>query len=102
MITLGSEGEQLTVILAAGAGFVASLTSSDPWGSVSIYLQLLDGNADPITWTASISGSVATFSISVNDVQTAINGEYSTARLYYQPAGGGIPLLWGHGGIRVV
>jgi len=101
VITLGSEGEQLTVILAAGAGFLASLTSSDPWGSVQIYLQLSSGTGDPIIWTATINDVTATFNVTANDVQTAIDGEYSIARLYYVPSGG-VPLLWGHGGVRVV
>lgn len=100
MITLGSDGEQLTVVLATGGDFVASMTSSSPWGSVTITLVLSGGNVDPITWTASIDDVTATFDVPANEVQTAIDAKMSIARLYYSPAGGGT-LLWAHGGINV-
>lgn len=102
MITLGSEGEQLTVLLPVGADFVVTLQATDPWpAGTEITLQLTAGTGDPVTWTAVITGNTAVFNVPANEVAPLISGRYSTARLYYQATGGGT-LLWGHGSVRVI
>lgn len=102
MIELGSEGEQVTVILAEGGDFVVTLVATDPWPAGSgITLRLSNGTGTLVTWTAVIAGTDAVFNIPTVQVQAVIASELAFARLYYTPAGGG-PLLWAHGGIRVI
>jgi hypothetical protein len=98
VITLGSAGDQLTVILAAGGDFIASMTASSPWGDVQISLELSGGTTDPVTWTAVISDVTATFDVPKEQVQAVIDAKMSTARLYYTPTTG-TTLLWAQGGI---
>lgn len=101
MIELGSVGEQITVILAAGADFVVTLVAPTAWPVGTVIALVLSGGGVSVTWTATISGTQATFDVPTAQVQPVINSGYSFARLYYTPSGGG-PLLWGQGDIRAV
>lgn len=103
MITLGSEGEQLQVIIPTDADFVTTLTASSPWPTgTTIELHLSDTSTNPpIVWTASVSGSSAVFNVPKTTVQAVIVARLSIARLIYSPGGSG-SLLWGHGTIRFV
>lgn len=105
MINLGSDVQQITVILADDADYVVTLVASSAWPTgIVIYLSLsdgADGNDTPVVWTATVVGTQATFNVPNAQVQPVIDAKLSIARLYYTPAGGG-PLLWGYGGIRVI
>lgn len=103
MITLGSAGETLTLIIPIGASFVATLISTDPWpDGTLIELHLLNELTDtPVIWSAAISGSLASFTESAANVQTVVDARLSLARLIYNPGGTGA-LLWAHGSVRYV
>lgn len=103
MITLGSAGDDLTVIIPLGARFLTKLHSSTPWpvGTI-IQLHLVnEPDDDPVVWTATISGSDATFDESASQVATDTADRPSVARLLYDSDGGGL-LLWAHGTTRYV
>lgn len=103
MITLGSAGEDLTVVIPVGARFLTKLTASIPWplGTV-IELHLLNEiTDDPVVWSAVISGSDATFDVAASQVTTDTADRPSVARLLYDSDGGGL-LLWAHGTTRYV
>lgn len=103
MITLGSDVDQLTVIIPIGASFITTLTASTPWpnGTV-IELHLLNNIADnPVVWSATISGTDATFNITPTNVKTVSDQRLSLARLIYNPGGTGA-LLWAHGTVKYV
>jgi hypothetical protein len=103
MITLGSMGEDLTVVIPIGARFLCALDSSNPWpNGTQIELHLMNDPGDtPVIWPATISGSTATFDVPAGDVKTVTDARLSLARLLYNPAGAGF-LLWGHGTTRYV
>jgi len=103
VITLGSAGEDLQVVIPVGASFVTTLTASTPWpnGTV-IELHLMNSLTDtPTVWSATVAGSDATFNISASQVQAVVDARLSIARLLYNPAGSGA-LLWAHGTTRYV
>lgn len=102
MITLGSDVDQLTVIIPIGASFITTLTASTPWpvGSV-IELHLVNDIADtPVVWSANISGNDATFNVTPSNVKLVSDQRLSLARLIYNPGSGA--LLWAHGTIKYV
>lgn len=104
MITLGSEGEQLTVIIPVGADFVTTLSAATPWPTgTQIELHLSNDSADvsPVVWAATVSGTTATFNVPAATTQAVVLGRLAYARLYYSPGGTGM-LLWGHGVTRFV
>jgi hypothetical protein len=103
VITLGSEGEQLVVIIPVGADFLTTLSASMPWptGTV-IELHLSDTLADtPVIWAATVSGSTAVFNVPRVTAQPVVDARLSLARLFYSPGGSGT-LLWAHGTTRFV
>lgn len=103
MVTLGSDVDQLTVIIPVGASFITTLTAATPWpvGTV-IELHLMNDISDsPVIWSATISGTDATFNIPPSQVQTVTDARLSLARLIYNPGGSGA-LLWAHGTIRYI
>lgn len=103
MITLGSEGEQLQVIIPVDADFVTTLTASSPWPTgTTVELHLSDTSLNPpVVWAASVSGSNAVFNVPKSTVQAVVTARLSLARLIYSPSGSGT-LLWGHGTTRFV
>lgn len=103
MITLGSAGEDLTVVIAVGAAFVATLTATNPWPTgTQIEIHLLNEPTDtPVVWAAVVSGSSAVFNVSASAVQAVVDARLSAARLFYNPGGTGA-LLWAHGTTRYV
>jgi hypothetical protein len=103
VITLGSAGEDLTVIIPVGASYVATLTASTPWPTgTAIELHFMNDLSDvPVVWAATISGSDATFDIDTTQVQLVVDARLSIARLIYNPGGTGA-LLWAHGTARYV
>jgi hypothetical protein len=103
VITLGSEGEQLVVIIPVGADFLTTLSASTPWpvGTV-IELHLSNTLTDvPVVWTATVSGSTAVFNVPKVTTQPVVAARLSLARLFYSPGGSGT-LLWAHGTTRFV
>jgi hypothetical protein len=101
MITLGSDVDQLTVIIPIGASFITTLTASTPWpNGTIIQLQFMNDIADvPVVWSATVSGTDATFNVA--DTSVVTNARLSLARLIYNPGGTGA-LLWAHGTVRYV
>lgn len=103
MITLGSVGDDLTVVIPLSARFLTKLTASTAWptGTV-IELHLMNDLADvPTVWSASINGTDATFDIPTSQVTTDTAARPSIARLLYDSDGRGL-LLWAHGITRYV
>lgn len=103
VITLGSAGEDLVVVIAVDATFVATLTATSPWPSgTQIEIHLLNEPTDtPVIWAAVVSGSTAVFNIPLTNVQAVVSARLSSARLLYNPGGTGA-LLWAHGAVRYV
>lgn len=103
VITLGSEGEQLQVVIPVDADFVTTLTASSPWPvGTTIELHFSDPTlSSPTIWTASVSGSDAVFNVPKSTVQAVVVARLPIARLIYSPGGSGT-LLWGHGTTRFV
>jgi hypothetical protein len=103
VITLGSEGEQLVVIIPVGADFLTTLSASTPWPTGTIIeLHLSNTLADvPVVWSAVVSDSTAVFDVSKADTQPVADARLSLARLFYSPGGSGM-LLWAHGTTRFV
>jgi hypothetical protein len=103
MITLGSSGDQLVVILASGAVFAATLQATENWPSnTQISLHLTDSEgAHEVIWSATVTDNLASFFVSAADVQAVIDNQLSLARLLYNPGQTGA-LLWGHGMTRFV
>lgn len=103
MITLGSEGEQLTVIIPIGAAFVTTLSAATPWPTgTQIELHLSSSLTDvPVVWAAAVSGTTAVFNESTIQTQAVVNARLSIARLIYNPGGTG-QLLWAHGVTKFV
>lgn len=102
MITLGSDVDQLTVIIPLGASFITTLTAATPWpnGTV-IELHLVNDPADdPVIWSATVSGTDATFNINPANVKLVSDQRLSLARLIYNPGSGA--LLWAHGTVRYI
>lgn len=103
MITLGSAGDDLTVVLPVGASFIATLTATTPWpANTIIELHFMNDLADiPVVWSAAISDTDATFNVSTDQVQTVVDARLSIARLIYNPGDTGA-LLWAQGVTRYV
>jgi acyl-CoA synthetase (AMP-forming)/AMP-acid ligase II len=103
MITLGSEGERIAVVLPVNAAFVSQITSAAPWPTgTRIELHFSNGfDATSVVWAATIAGTTATFNMTKTQVQSLIAARLSVVHLYYIPTGLD-PLLWGHGLTRVV
>lgn len=102
MITLGSAGEDLQVVIPIGASFVTKLTASTSWpnGTV-IELHLMNDLSDvPVVWSSTIAGTDATFNIPPDQVQAVVTARLSIARLIYNPGTGA--MLWAHGTTRYV
>lgn len=103
MVTLGSEGEQLQIIIPVGADFVATLSAAAAWpvGTV-IEIHLSNTLSDtPIVWSATITGTNAVFNVPKATAQPVVDARLSLARLFYSPGGSGL-LLWAHGTTRFV
>lgn len=103
MITLGSEGEQLVVVIPVGADFVTTLSAATPWPTgTQIELHLSNTLSDvPVIWPATVAGTTAVFNVAKTVTQAVIDARLSLARLYYSPGGAGT-LLWAHGTTRFV
>ena len=103
MITLGSDVEQLTVVIPVGASFITTLTAATPWpDDTVIELHLMNDVADdPVVWSATVSGTDATFNIPSDQVQVVTDARLSLARLLYNPGGLGA-LLWAHGTTKYI
>lgn len=95
--TLGQAPHRMTVVLAAGADFVASLYRDDgqPWPAgegVGCSLKL----TEEIAWFGPASGAAINFEVDSEEVDAAIAETPKTAKLYYED-GQGLRLLWAMG-----
>lgn len=103
VITLGSEGEQLQVIIPVDADFVSTLSATDVWpAGTAIELHLSNSFTDtPVIWSATVSGTTAVFNESKTAIQPVVEARLSLARLFYSPDGLST-LLWAYGTTRFV
>lgn len=103
MITLGSDGEQLVVVIPVDADFVTTLSAATPWPTgTQIELHFSDTPSDtPVIWPATVAGTTATFNVSKASAQPVVTARLSLVRLFYSPGGSGI-LLWAHGTTRFI
>jgi hypothetical protein len=103
VITLGSDGDQLTVVIPVGADFVTTLSASDSWPTgTAIELHLSSSLTDtPVIWTATVSGTTAIFNVPASQTAAVVTARLSLARLFYSASGVG-RLLWAHGVTRFV
>lgn len=100
-IRLGFEPQRLTVILASGGDFVASLVSDSLWPSgVGIELRFSGGSAGLVTWAAEISGTRASWDVDADDVRELIGKAPTLSRLVYTEQDGSA-ILWAKGGVSV-
>lgn len=102
MITLGWDPDQLTVLLAADTDFLAVLQSDTAWpAGTAIALQLTtDQVPSPVVWSATVSGTTATFDVPKATVNAVLSGTLSTAKLTYTTPD--IDVVWAVGRVAVL
>ena len=86
---LGSKPELLRVMLSAGADFTTTLRLDSPWPAGSV-VTLVVGS---LTWTATVSGTDATFSVDKAVTDTVV--DQTPARLVY--TNGSSDQVWARG-----
>jgi hypothetical protein len=103
VITLGSDGEQLVVVIPVDADFVTTLSAATPWPT-GTQIELHFSNTpsdDPVIWPATVVDTTAAFNVPKASAEPVITARLSLARLFYSPGGSGV-LLWAHGTTRFV
>jgi uncharacterized membrane protein len=94
---LGAAPERMTVVLAAGTDFVATLTRDDgvvwPDGTV---VELRVGST---TWAATVAGATVTWDVDEVAVDAVLATNPTKARLYY--VAGATRMLWASGPVVV-
>lgn len=103
-INLGNEPQELTVTLARDAEFVAALQSNEAWPvGIAIELQFRRSlkSGSPITWPATISGDLASWTVSETDCAAVVDEGMTLARLIYVDEGGN-DILWAKGRVIAV
>lgn len=91
--TLGQAPSRMTVVLAAGADFVATLTRNDGenWPSgAAVELELGE-----TVWAALVTGDTLTWDVDEAVVATVLASPPAKARLYY--VNGATRMLWASG-----
>lgn len=102
-IELGFQPVPLTVTLAADADFISTFVAQAGWpDGTQIQLRFINfRNTVTLTWSATISGTDATFDVAAADVAILIAAQPQEVRLHYMDSQGD-DLLWGKGRIVVV
>lgn len=100
-IELGFRPVPLTVTLAADSDFISTFVAQDGWpDGTQIQLRFVNFRGTTI-WSATISGTNATFDVAVADVATLIAAQPQEVRLHYMDSQGD-DLLWGKGRVVIV
>ena len=94
MVTLGYAPDDLTVVVSKDADFFCTLKNKEGNWPPTASIELRFGS---ITWVASISGDLATFSVSETDVNLLIASRPSTAKLFYLDSSDDTDICWAKG-----
>ena len=95
-ITLGTKPDTLTLVLARGADFAATLRNTTGAWSPTAVIQL---RIDPTTvWTATLSGADAVFAIDAALVDALVTTRSSKVKLFYTD--GDSEVCWAIGTIQ--
>lgn len=101
LIELGFRPVPLTITLAADADFISKFVAQSGWpDGTQIQLRFINLR-NTVIWSATISGTDATFDVAAADVATLISAQPQEVRLHYMDAQGD-DLLWGKGRVVVV
>lgn len=79
--------------LPIGGPFRVSLEASTPWPDGMVVDILIEGEGSPITWTASIDGTLATWAQTIAEVAAVVESNRRTATVRRTPDGGE-PIPW--------
>jgi hypothetical protein len=87
-VDLGYDPPQGTLLLPVGGPFSAALESSVAWPAGMVIDLYFEGEGSPVTWTATILGTRASWAKTIAEVAVILSSQRRTVALRGTPSGG--------------
>lgn len=89
----GQQLPQGSLWLPLGGPWTCALDAGGAWPAGMVVDLLIEGDGSPITWTATIAGSLASWSKTIAEVAAVTSSNRRTATVRRTPSGGE-PIPW--------